>query len=80
VTVKPVDRAVKVQRAQTRPVSSRIHPVVRPVVPAPVDCYLDFPLPYPLMSHGISLDEPRDSGPVVLFTHGSANTIGELHA
>ena len=55
-----------------------VTPTQQPVNPVKVTCYLDFPLPYPLFSHGIQVDVTQPNQPNLYFTQGSGIVIGRL--
>lgn len=76
--VKPVEMKVKGQESGARPRVHSVTPTQQPVNPVKVDCYLDFPLPYPLFSHGIQVDVTQPNQPSLYFTHGSGIVIGRL--
>lgn len=78
LNVTPVELKVKGRESRARPAVHSVTPTQQLVNPVKVNCYADFPLPYPLMSHGLQVDVAQPNRPNVYFTQGSGIVIGRL--
>lgn len=77
MTVKPVEMDVQTWQARAAPTISPVTMTQGPVTPVRSGCYVDFPLPHPLMSHGIQLNV-YSGQPNLYFSQGSGIIIGRL--
>lgn len=78
VTVPPVRMKVKSKEQVAKPVTHSVTPTKQPLTPVKVDCYMNYPLPYPLASHGIELNVHQPGHPIIYFSQGSGIVIGQL--
>ncbi len=78
VTVQPTDMPVTSEEARAQPAVHSVTPTKQVVTPAKSRCQADFPLPYPLMSHGIQTATNAAGQTSVYFSQGSGIVIGRL--
>ncbi len=78
IVIEPVKLGVKSREQLAKPAVHSVTPTLQQVTPVKFDCYVDFPLPYPLMSNGIQIDVAQRGQPNAYFTQGSGIVIGRL--
>ena len=72
------EMAVTARSVRQKPALHSVTPTQQPVVPAKVDCHVEFQLPFGLTSHGIQVDVGRRRPLNVYFTQPAGIVIGRL--